>query len=142
MDLPSFMSNLTLGETNVYAILSSPIDSPAMYSKAIQKATVATDAIMDMDARSTALAIIAASCIELYKWFLPHSNGITSADLPELRDKYDYVPDHIKSSLVALTSMCSDFEITTPTRKCSIAIIARGLLQSLTPRIDAWQSID
>lgn len=142
MNVTELFSNLTVDDSNVDVILSSMISDPFRFSKAIRSGLHAIDTIVDFNLRKRALSILASSCIELYKWFLPFSDGILSKDYHAIKDKYLNYDEDIQQMAKSLTEVCHCFNTASPTRKCSLASIARSILSELTPKLDAWSGAE
>lgn len=138
MNITELFSNLSVDDSNVDLILTSQITDPSKYVKALKVGLISVDTIVDINLRIKALSVITNSCIELYKWFLPYTEGILSKDYQSIKDKYlDYTQD-IHQMVRSLVELCDDFTRASPTRKCSIAKISRCILSELTPKLDAW----
>lgn len=142
MDLLEFFSSLRVLDSDVQTIFSNEITSVSEYSKAIQKAIIASDTIMDFDTKTKALSVIANCCVNLYKWLLPASEGIISSDYYVIEEKYRFKEDNIGSSINVIVKLAREFENTTPTRQCSFARIIRNILSKVTPLIDGWSTMD
>lgn len=142
MDANEFMASLILGTSNCLTILTTPITDPYQYSLAMKKAINNVDTIMNLDVKKSVLSQVASSGLELHRWLLPYSDGIHSLDFCEIRDRYDYRPTDVKSTMRVLSNLLSNMESTSPTRKCSIAQVARSILQDVVPQIDSWATID